>query len=169
MHTDKLIIDAINRDLEYDPKSGVISWKSHVINKRTRVAGNHNDRGYLCIYILQKRLLAHRVAWVLHCGSFPYHGIDHINGVIDDNRICNLRDVPHYNNQRNKRLHKNNTSGFHGVRFERDRNTWRASIGINGKCIKLGSFPTKSEAITARLNSELKYNVFHKNHGKAHP
>ena len=36
-------------------------------------------------------------------------------------------------------------------------NTYRATIGVNGKKISLGLFNTLSEAIDARKNAEKKY------------
>jgi len=48
------------------------------------------------------RIRAHRLAWLLHYGSFPLFEIDHINGKTGDNRICNLRDCDHSSNLLNR-------------------------------------------------------------------
>jgi hypothetical protein len=47
--------------------------------------------------------LGPRLAWLLHFGRWPSEFIDHINGDRADNRIANLRDVPHAANMRNRR------------------------------------------------------------------
>ena len=78
---------------------------------------------------------------------------DHINRNPLDNRKKNLRVVTHKENAINRGLHKNSTSGFKGVTF--DKNTtnrykkWKAHIKLNDKHINLGRFLTKEEAALA--------------------
>lgn len=84
--------------------------------------------------------------------------IDHINGNTLDNRKSNLRVCSNSDNLKNRvRLPKNNTSGIVGVRFRKDRNMWYAELKADGIVHRLGSYPTKEEAIEARLKGELKY------------
>lgn len=59
--------------------------------------------------------MAHRCAWLLEKGSEPPETIDHINGIRDDNRICNLRAASFAENVRNTVPKKNNKTGFKGV------------------------------------------------------
>ena len=68
---------------------------------------------------------------------------DHINGNPLDNRRKNLRIVTHSQNIFNKKLGKNNTSGFKGVVWRKDRKNWLARIYINKKLTHLGSFHDK--------------------------
>jgi hypothetical protein len=82
---------------------------------------------------------------------------DHINGDKLDNRKSNLRVVNHQQNQSNRTRQKNNTSGFTGIRFKYPQKRWQAEIQFNGKNIYLGTFDTKKEAMTARLQGEDKY------------
>lgn len=70
--------------------------------------------------------------------------VDHINGDGLDNRRCNLRESTHALNMRNKRLYRNNTSGFKGVTRRNGR--WRACITCNGRRVRLGSFDTAEAA-----------------------
>jgi hypothetical protein len=51
----------------------------------------------------------------------------------------------------------NNKSGHIGVCWDKERNKWLASIGYNGKKIKIGRFVDKNDAINARLNAVNKY------------
>ena len=115
--------------------------------------------------INDKFFYAHRIVWAMHTGSWPEAEIDHINGSPADNRIENLRDVPHKQNLRNQSIRKNNTSGELGVRFYRPRKKWSASITVNGKTAHLGSYQTKEEATAARLAANTSHG-FHENHGR---
>ena len=83
--------------------------------------------------------------------------IDHINHVVYDNRKNNLRIVNVVQNQRNRILSSNNTSGVNGVWFVKRDNIWRASICVEKKRIALGSFKDIEDAIESRKNAEIKY------------
>jgi len=58
---------------------------------------------------------------------------------------------------RNRRLDKNNKTGMHGVCLEKDSQKYRVLLGINGKRIHIGRFPSLKKAIAARKEAELKY------------
>ena len=66
----------------------------------------------------------------------PKIQIDHKNGDTFDNRKSNLRVCNNQKNSFNKNKNSNNTSGYKGVYFDKDRNKWRASIQFNGKSYK---------------------------------
>jgi len=69
---------------------------------------------------------------------------DHINHDGLDNRRRNLRIGTRRENGCNRRVGKNNRSGFKGVRFRWNR--WVAEIKTNGRKLHLGTFPTAEEA-----------------------
>lgn len=52
---------------------------------------------------------------------------------------------------------KNNTSGFSGVSWDKERSKWVAYIVIDKKRKKLGRFDDKKDAIKTRLLAEEKY------------
>lgn len=81
--------------------------------------------------------------------------VDHINGNPLDNRKSNLRICTQTQNSYNSARQKNNKSGCLGV-FQRG-NRWEARIMVNRKVIYLGLFPTKEEAISARLSAEVEF------------
>lgn len=83
--------------------------------------------------------------------------IDHINRDPLDNRRCNLRICTHRQNILNSSKSKNNTSGFVGVYWTKDREKWKAYIKINGKQIGLGRFSDVKEAAMAYNNAAIKY------------
>lgn len=123
------------------------------------------QRGYVKIGIDGKVYNAHRLAWLYVNGEFPENQIDHVNGVRDDNRICNLRDVTNIENHKNQKTPVNNTSGVIGVSWIKGSKKWRSKIGKEFMQIRLGEFTDKFEAICARKSAENKYE-YHANHGR---
>ena len=61
-----------------------------------------------------------------------------LNGL--NNRRSNLRTATKSQNQHNVTAQVNNTSGYKGVSFRRDRGVWRANISHNRKTLFLGHF-----------------------------
>lgn len=165
--------------LDYNPDTGTFIWKQRPLhhfkciksqNRNNRifsevVAGNACERGYLRITINGKRYMAHHLAWMLAYGGFPANQIDHIDGDPSNNKISNLRDVKATENQRNKRVPINNTSGCIGVSWDKSRSKWMAKIKIDSGSKTIGRFKDKFEAICARKSAEIKY-CFHENHGR---
>jgi hypothetical protein len=126
-------------------------------------SGSPNGDGYLCVKVNNVRYRVHRIVWLMTYGAWPAGQIDHVNGVRDDNRVENLRDVTVTANQQNQHKRSDNTSGVTGVVF--DRGYWIAKIRANGKRIHLGRFKKKEDAAAARKAAELLYG-FHPNHGR---
>lgn len=54
--------------------------------------------------------------------------------------------------QRNKRIQKNNNSGYKGIYFSKTENKYCAQIGFNKKQITIGRFDSIKQAIEARNN-----------------
>lgn len=157
--------------LHYDPKTGVFTWRDcHVNNaiKPDRTAGCINSWGYRIIAIRDVRYRAHRLAWLYTYGEWPKGQLDHINRNPDDNRIANLREATPQENQRNRWLPSNNTSGYPGVVFNKSHGKWIASITVSRKRIHLGTFDSKEQAIEARMEAESLYG-FTGNHGVPNP
>ncbi len=76
--------------------------------------------------------------------------IDHIDNVKTNNNVNNLRWCTNSENNQNKGITKNNTSGVKGVHFNKAQGKWCAQITIDGKPIHLGSFDTIEEATKTR-------------------
>ena len=81
--------------------------------------------------------------------------VDHINHNTLDNRKCNLRICNNADNIRNGKPRVNNTTGYNGVYF--DKNRYVARIKVNYKNIYLGSFIKLEDAVKARKEAEEKY------------
>lgn len=84
--------------------------------------------------------------------------VDHVNGNGLDNRRVNLRICAQSENIRNRKIHKNNASGFKGVfldRTSRCERPWRSRITVSGKRINLGRFSSPEEAHAAYCKASL--------------
>lgn len=154
--------------VEYDASTGLFRWKGVYRRNQSKgwFSGNPDSYGYIKIKIFNVPYAAHRLAWLFVYCKFPEMKTDHENGVRTDNRILNLRDVSALENNRNKRISKNNTTGATGVVFSSRSGKFTATIKVNGKRIHLGSFSLKEEAIATRKAAEKKYG-FHQNHGRS--
>lgn len=109
----------------------------------------NNDYHYIAANFKNKVI---RMSQVI-CGKY----FDHINRNPLDNRKSNLRAANYTENARNYSKQKNNTSGFSGVSWDKDRSKWAASIVVDKKNKKLGRFNNKDDAVKARLQAEARY------------
>lgn len=83
--------------------------------------------------------------------------VDHINHDKTNNTKQNLRVVTTQENCMNQKLSKRNTSGKNGVSFNKLANKWCATIGYKNKCIPLGCYVNKEDAIKSRIKAEETY------------
>ena len=149
--------------LDYDPETGVFTWKSIVFGSHMKVgsvAGSMYSNGYLRIKINGKDYRAHRLAWLYMYGCWPTNQIDHINRVRDDNRIANLREATNKENQWNRGKQKSSTSGFTGVSWHKKSGKWQSRIAVNKKVIQLGVFNTPEEAHAAYVRAKAEHHKF---------
>jgi len=150
----------LKNKLKYDSSNGEFLRLSD-----GEIAG-YKSNGYIRITVNSNSYPAHRLAWLYVHGKLPTNQIDHINGVRDDNRMVNLRDVTQAENTKNSKIASNNTSGFKGVEWVPSRNKWRALISSGGKKINVGSHACKIDAVIAVIKARREYG-FHENHGRA--
>ena len=151
--------------LDYNPDSGIFTRKVSVGNCNAGdIISRTDGSGYIVVEIDYIEYKAHRLAVLYMTGKHPENQVDHIKHIRTDNRWCNLREATNQENQRNATLSKNNNSGIVGVNYDRRRNKWQASIGVNYKKVNIGRFKYFLQAVAARFNAEIKYN-FHPNHG----
>lgn len=162
----ELTAERVREVWSYDPITGDLVWKISPANhiKSGDVAGCLNKDGYIQCRFNKCTHLAHRLVFLWLYGRWPDGEIDHVNHLKTDNRIENLRDVSPQENDKNKKLAKNNNSGFTGVVWFKRTQKWRANIYVNKRCIHLGYFNDINDAISARSRANIEHN-FHENHG----
>ncbi len=151
-----LTAERVREVLDYDPETGVFT-------RRTRsgprvwvgdVAGFKRPDGYMQIKIEARAYLSHRLAWLWVTGEWPVYGIDHIDGVKDNNRIANLREADQSLNAQNlKRARVNNkASGLLGVTQFGER--WQTRVVVKGVIHHLGTYDTAEQAHSVYLGAK---------------
>ena len=136
--------------LDYDEETGVFTWRTNRGNVRAgSVAGTAHCRGYRQICLDGSIYLEHRMAWLHVYGEHPQGALDHRDRCRTNNRIANLRMVTGSENQQNRAIPRNNTSGFKGVCWDKSRGKWLACIAVNSRLKNLGRFTTPEAAFAA--------------------
>mgnify|MGYP003403369480 FL=1 len=152
--------ERLSEVLRYEPETGYFFWKAYKAGiQHGKRAGSVDRRGAVAIRLDGKRYAAHHLAWLHTHGKWPEHEIDHVNGNPGDNRIDNLRDVPHRINQQNFRASfvTNRSSGILGVSLHKKTGLWRARITANGNEISLGYFKDMEVARAAYIDAKRQY------------
>lgn len=162
--------DVLRQLLRYEPDSGKLFWKERpremfdseriYLSWNAKLAGKEaftaNSNGYRYGGIDGRMFYAHRVAWAIVHDFWPVE-IDHVNGDKADNRLTNLRVATRAGNNSNTRAQINNSSGFKGVTWHRQRHRWTARISVDGQNKYLGLFDTAEEAHAAYCAAAAKY------------
>lgn len=93
----------------------------------------------------------------LHNLLFPdAQKVDHIKHINYDNRKSQLRPVTSSQNMMNRKINKNNKSGYKGVHWDKNKNKWIAFISIDRKTYSKG-FKAFEDAVKQRKEWEEKY------------
>lgn len=151
------------RAVNYDPLTGIFTRRMPGTGVKARpgcVCGSRDRYGYIQMRVYGKKYAAHRLAWLAVYGQMPTNLIDHINGIRDDNRISNLRDVSaNVNMQNRKNATRKNKAGLLGVTKLLRKNGYRADIEVDGKRIYLGYFQDAESAHEKYLSAKRELHV----------
>jgi hypothetical protein len=158
MATDLITQDRLKYLLTYNPDTGVFTRKTKFRNLAANsVVGCVGAGGYLQCSLDSKMYKMHRLAWLYVYGRWPADQIDHINHIVTDNRINNLREVSCAENHQNRARRTKSSSGYLGVGWHKRDCCWQAHIEIGGKRHHLGYYARLPDAINARKNAEIKH------------
>lgn len=151
--------DRLKELFRYEPDTGLFI---RLVRTAQRVqvgdVSRANSNGYVSIWIDGYGYRAHRLAWLYVYGEWPKFDIDHINGIRDDNRLLNLRDVTQQVNVQNvKKARSDSKSGHLGVSWNKASRKWLSRIAVNKRIIHLGYFTDIEMAIIARKSAETIY------------
>lgn len=144
----------LTRQLHYDPKTGIFTWK---IKKRKTRKGSEAgfyvpSRLYRYIRIDGKDYTCQRIAWFYMTKSWPTKFVGFRNKNPMDLRFLNLIHCDKYDLQSNRSDARHLT----GAHFRKEKKTkpWNSRIYYKGKCISLGYFKTEKEAHKAHTRAK---------------
>lgn len=138
--------------LKYERRTGLFRWRvspRHGPAKAGDVAGSDNGRGHWRITIDGERYLAHRLAVFYVTGKWPEGDLDHRDRQRANNRWRNIRPATDSQNQANRKVRSDSTTGIKGVVPHGNR--FRARIKVRGKSVSLGVHDTQEEAAAAYI------------------
>ena len=134
-----------------------VSSFGNIKNKNNQLIPLKDYNGYCRVYLCQNGITKYYYVHRLVAESFELpkrkdqNTVDHIDGNPRNNHVSNLRWANQAEQEHNKGIRSNNTTGFQGVYFckNRKKNPYQASIHIDSKKYHLGCFPTAEQASKA--------------------
>ena len=132
-----------------------VTWrniKDRTLNIKTRQFPDYGGRGISICEGWENDFMTF-YNWAMENGYEENKGLS-IDRIDNDGKYCpeNCRWTTGTIQSRNQRMPKNNTSGYKGVCFKKDKNKYVAQIGIKPKRIHLGSFKTAEDGAVAYNN-----------------
>ena len=113
-------------------------------------AGTITPFGYRVVRLEGRNYKEHRLIYSMHHNRWPVGQIDHIDGVRDNNKIENLREVTRAENARAfRRPSAGVSSQYRGVCFCKRNQKWCAKIRKDGTRYHLGYFTSETDAARA--------------------
>jgi len=156
----------VRKFLDYDPDTGVFTWRAKPSNRANRIRvgkpAGHVWRGprgdaYNKLAIRGQAYRAARLAVFWMTGAWPSSEVDHKDGDTLNDRWSNLRLASRLENSRNRAAQINNKLGVKGVYFDKTLRRYRAQIKGDGRRWHLGLFDSTEEAHVAYCAAAKKY------------
>ena len=137
---------------------GVLYWKKKVARKVVvgDPAGQMRHDGYVLVGFGGTVYLAHRIIFAIVNGFYPDE-VDHADGNPRNNDPANLREATRSQNNMNRALQCNNTSGYKGVYLNKRIGMWHARIKVGGKYMSLKYHKTVELAAEAYNKAQEQY------------
>lgn len=132
------------------------SWNGFsMIDNRERILKQAKTRnGYVFVGLSKKgkvkQITIHKLVAMCFLNHTPCGlqiVVDHINGIVDDNRLENLQLLSNRDNILKALVNKPHSSKYTGVTFNKQKQKWRSAIRILGyKQVYLGCFKDEYQA-----------------------
>jgi hypothetical protein len=146
------------RSVDRYVNSGGLNSEDRLSLKKGKILNcSPTKRGYTRVSLSKEsktqQIMIHRLVAIAFLDAIPGKtNVNHINGIKEDNRVCNLEFV----NQRENVLHAkiytmDKACPF--VSYLKKYNRYESSILINGKTKKLGRFKTEEEAFNSYVKA----------------
>lgn len=172
----KLSAEYIRSILDYDPLTGILRWKPRTPDMFRETRGRSREKkcaqwngrnagkaagtpanGYLSVSIFKDRYRAHRLGYLIVTGVWPTDQLDHRNLDRSDNRFENLREANNSQNNANRPIRRDNTSGRKGVYWSKDKGRWATEIRVMGRKRHLGYFDNIDDAESAYKAATIRF------------
>lgn len=162
----KLTQERLREVADYNPDTGIFTWKVST-GRRTKAGdtlGSKHYTGYTHAQVDNEYWGTHRLAFLYMTGKVPCE-VDHIDRDKGNCRWSNLRACTRAENQANKGVQSNNTTGLIGVkkasRVTKQGQKYEASISKNNIHHHLGTFiDPLNAAITRDMEALRLYGEF---------
>lgn len=139
----KVFIDGIEVEIDENCLDIAVSHVWKLNKKKFDIQGQY----YFQAAVKGRTIHLHRE--IMGCVRGDKKYVDHISGDTLDCRKKNLRICTNAENIRNRKINRNNTSGYKGVHFSKKNKKWKATIMSDKKLYTIGSFQTPEEAYAA--------------------
>lgn len=126
-----------------------VSWHSLPSGKNFYAANRRNHKTTLMHRVILERIIGR--------GLLSDEYADHIDGNGLNNRRSNIRLATASQNSMNQKRNTQNTTGFKGVSFSKEKQLFRANITVQKRTKHLGYFRTAEEAHEAYKNAATIY------------
>lgn len=156
--------------LRYEPETGRLFWREQTTPEYFRDGGKslrHSMNAWNAKYagreaftastksghrrgrIAGHGLLAHRVIWAMHIGTWDFGLIDHRDLDGANNRMDNMRPATKSENGANRVAKPGASSQYLGVGWHKAAGKWKAAISTNDRTCHLGLYDSEEDAARA--------------------
>jgi hypothetical protein len=121
-------------------------WNWNAVAIKNRLYVKRSKKKALLKSGVKYEIFLHRV--IMKCTD-PGLVVDHIDNNPLNNKKNNLRICTKAQNNRNTSSHKDSSSKYLGVTYDKARKKWNAQLMVNGKRVLTKRYPTEIEAAKA--------------------
>lgn len=126
-----------------------VDLKTGVVYRDGKVMKFHIRNGYPAFHVGKRQVQVHQVVWYFKTGKQPEGLLDHKDGNPLNNAGENIREATDQQNNFNASKQSNNTSGFKGVTWNKQKQKWRTQIQFDGHNMHVGYFTNLDDAVAA--------------------